>query len=195
MRIAGAPISWGVCEVPGWGHQMTAERVLTEMRAPGIEATEFGPDGFLPADPDTRAKTLASHGLAVVGGFVPMVLHDATVDRVADLEECAIAVGEKDPDADAEPLLDCGVHTAVVKLGPHGVLARTGDETVRVAPVPVEVVNGRAPATRSARRSATACCRAGRPSWYCGSPTPLARTSPPGWPAHRRCPPDCRSRN
>jgi len=85
MRIAGAPISWGVCEVPGWGHQMTAERVLTEMRAPGIEATEFGPDGFLPADPDTRAKTLASHGLAAVGGFVPVVLHDATVDPVADI--------------------------------------------------------------------------------------------------------------
>ena len=21
-RIAGAPISWGVCEVPGWGHQL-----------------------------------------------------------------------------------------------------------------------------------------------------------------------------
>jgi hypothetical protein len=27
-RIAAAPISWGVCEVPGWGHQMAAERVL-----------------------------------------------------------------------------------------------------------------------------------------------------------------------
>ena len=27
-RIAGAPISWGVCEVPGWGHQLPAELVL-----------------------------------------------------------------------------------------------------------------------------------------------------------------------
>ena len=27
-RIAGAPISWGVCEVPGWGYQLTPERVL-----------------------------------------------------------------------------------------------------------------------------------------------------------------------
>ena len=27
-RIAGAPISWGVCEVPGWGHQLAPERVL-----------------------------------------------------------------------------------------------------------------------------------------------------------------------
>jgi hypothetical protein len=30
-RIAAAPISWGVCEVPGWGAQMAAQRVLAEM--------------------------------------------------------------------------------------------------------------------------------------------------------------------
>ena len=28
-RIAAAPISWGVCEVPGWGHQMSPNRVLS----------------------------------------------------------------------------------------------------------------------------------------------------------------------
>jgi inosose dehydratase len=22
-RIAGAPISWGLCEVPGWGYQLS----------------------------------------------------------------------------------------------------------------------------------------------------------------------------
>jgi hypothetical protein len=27
-RIAAAPISWGVCEVPGWGRQTAPERVL-----------------------------------------------------------------------------------------------------------------------------------------------------------------------
>ena len=31
MRIAGAPISWGVCEVPGWGYQLPVDRVLREM--------------------------------------------------------------------------------------------------------------------------------------------------------------------
>ena len=29
MKIAGAPISWGVCEVPGWGFQMNPDRVLS----------------------------------------------------------------------------------------------------------------------------------------------------------------------
>ena len=36
MKIAGAPISWGVCEVPGWGYQLTPERVLAEMRDVGM---------------------------------------------------------------------------------------------------------------------------------------------------------------
>ena len=69
-RVAGAPISWGVCEVPGWGHQLTPDRVLTEMREVGLVATEFGPDGFLPDAPAEKAKVLAAHGLTAVGGFV-----------------------------------------------------------------------------------------------------------------------------
>ncbi len=86
MRLAGAPISWGVCEVPGWGHQLPPDRVLREMRAAGLTATEFGPDGFLPGDPAEKAATLSVHGLAAVGGFVPVVLHDPAIDplRQAD---------------------------------------------------------------------------------------------------------------
>jgi inosose dehydratase len=82
-RLAGAPISWGVCEVPGWGHQLAPERVLGEMRDLGLSATEFGPDGFLPKDAVERAALLASYGLRAIGGFVPVVLHDAAVDPVA----------------------------------------------------------------------------------------------------------------
>jgi len=47
-RIAAAPISWGVCEVPGWGWQYDAVTVLEQMREAGLAATEFGPEGFLP---------------------------------------------------------------------------------------------------------------------------------------------------
>ena len=39
-------------------------------------------------------------------------------------------------------LLDLGVELAIVKRGPEGVLARTRDERVEVAPVPVDVVCG-----------------------------------------------------
>ena len=74
-RVAGAPISWGVCEVPGWGYQLPADRVLAEMAALGLTATEFGPAGYLPTDPVQRSRLLAGHGLSAAGGFVPVVLH------------------------------------------------------------------------------------------------------------------------
>ena len=86
-RIAGAPISWGVCEVPGWGHQLPAERVLTEMAEAGLRATEFGPDGFLPDDPGERRALLKEHQLLAVGGFVPAVLHEPGHDPWPGVEE------------------------------------------------------------------------------------------------------------
>ena len=84
-RVAGAPISWGVCEVPGWGHQLGADRVLGEMRQLGLVATELGPDGFLPGDPAERAGLLDTYGLRAVGGFVPLVLHDPGRDPLAEV--------------------------------------------------------------------------------------------------------------
>jgi inosose dehydratase len=84
-QIAGAPISWGVCEVPGWGYQLSPGRVLTEMAEVGLAATEFGPDGFLPSDPAAMAGFLASHHLTAVGGFTPVVLHEPGHDPAAGI--------------------------------------------------------------------------------------------------------------
>ena len=61
---------------------------------------------------------------------------------VGNREECEVAVGETDPDRAAEALLDKGVELAIVKQGPKGVLARTRDDRVEVAPFPVQVLNG-----------------------------------------------------
>jgi len=61
--------------------------VLAEMRDLGLAATEFGPDGFLPAAPDQVAGLLAGHGLAAVGGFVPVVLHDRAQDPVPGVQQ------------------------------------------------------------------------------------------------------------
>ncbi|QQZ16018.1 MULTISPECIES: sugar phosphate isomerase/epimerase family protein [Rhodococcus] len=83
IRLAGAPISWGVCEVEGWGHQLDPDRVLTEMRGAGLAATELGPDGFLPSDPHELTNTLARYDMTAVGGFVPVLLHDPDQDAVA----------------------------------------------------------------------------------------------------------------
>lgn len=85
-RIAGAPISWGVCEVPGWGFQLSPERVLGDMRSLGLAATEFGPEGFLPDAPHDKAAVLQSYGLAAVGGFLPVLLHDPGHDPLPEVD-------------------------------------------------------------------------------------------------------------
>jgi inosose dehydratase len=76
-RLAAAPISWGICEVPGWGEQLPPDRVLAEMASIGITATELGALGWLPVDAHQRIEMLSQHGLSLLGGFVPVMLHDA----------------------------------------------------------------------------------------------------------------------
>jgi len=85
-RVAGAPISWGVCEVPDWGFQLEPGRVLSEMRGLGLAATEFGPVGFLEDEPAARAEQLAAYGLRAVGGFLPVLLHDPGHDPLPEVD-------------------------------------------------------------------------------------------------------------
>ncbi len=91
MKLAGAPISWGVCEVPNWGLQLAPDRVLSDMRALGVHATEAGPPGFLPADPAAARALLDSRGLRLVGGFVTAVLHESArrADELASVKRQA----------------------------------------------------------------------------------------------------------
>ena len=85
-RLAGAPISWGVCEVPGWGYQLDAETVLSQMRDLGLAATEFGPVGFLAEEPTALTAQLDGYGLQAVGGFLPVRLHDPRHDPLPEVE-------------------------------------------------------------------------------------------------------------
>src|SRR5262245_14128994 len=97
-KIAGAPISWGVCEVPGWGHQLDRDRVLAEMAGLGLAATELGPAGYLPPSPARRAALLGSYGLRAAGGFTPLVLHEPDRDPLPDAR--ATLRGFQDGDVD-----------------------------------------------------------------------------------------------
>ena len=161
-RIAGAPISWGVCEVPGWGWQYEPETVLTQMSEVGLSATEFGPDDFLPSDPAAKAQTLAAHDLQAVGQFVPVVLHDPGHDPLPEVERAmeglvaaqativvlAAATGQEG--YDARPVLDdegwatllanldrldaaATARGLTATLHPHvGTMVESGEETDRV---------------------------------------------------------------
>ncbi len=94
-RLAGAPISWGVCEVPGWGIMLPRERVLSEMRELGLKATELGALGYLGDQPGEIQALLSQSSLGAVGGFVPLTLHDPAKRAKAeqDAERAARLLG------------------------------------------------------------------------------------------------------
>jgi len=161
-RIAGAPISWGVCEVPGWGHQLDVDTVLGQMREVGIVATEFGPDGFLPDEAVAKAESLEAAGLRAVGQFVPVVLHDPDHDPVPEVESAiealtiaaattvVVAAATGVEGYDARPVLSdsqwdtllqnldlvtatAEAHGLTATLHPHvGTIVESGAETERV---------------------------------------------------------------
>lgn len=161
-RVAGAPISWGVCEVPGWGWQFDPATVLSQMRDVGLVGTEFGPDGFLPDEPSARAKTLADKGLRAVGGFLPVMLHDPAHDPVPEIEHAlegfiaagagtlVLAAATGTDGYDARPVLDdagwqvlltnlerldtlASRSGIVATLHPHvGTMVETADDVARV---------------------------------------------------------------
>ncbi|WP_329139038.1 TIM barrel protein [Streptomyces sp. NBC_01476] len=161
-RIAGAPISWGVCEVPGWGHQLQPDLVLRQMSEVGLSATEFGPEGFLPDAPADKAATLAAYGLRAVGQFVPVVLHDPGHDPLPEVEAAitgllaadagtvVVAAATGTDGYDARPALDeagwnhllanldrisaaASAAGLTATLHPHvGTMIETGEETRRV---------------------------------------------------------------
>lgn len=89
QRIAGAPISWGVCEAPGWGHEIAADRVLSEMSTLGLTVTELGPTGYLGATPKDVTAQLNRYGMRLIGGFLPVPLH---IDPELDLSEAEAAI-------------------------------------------------------------------------------------------------------
>jgi inosose dehydratase len=51
------------------------------MQQLGLTATEIGADGYLPVDPDALRVLLSSFDLRMIGGFVPVVIHDASQEQ------------------------------------------------------------------------------------------------------------------
>jgi inosose dehydratase len=157
-RIAAAPISWGVCEAPDWGYEMPAERVLSEMRSLGVRATELGPTGYLGEDPGQVRELLDRHGLRLVGGFLPVVLHvdgadlaeaEAAIRALADVGAQVVVLAARSVDGSYErrvPLDDgewrtllgnlervrdlAGQHGLAASLHPHAGTAIEGREAV-----------------------------------------------------------------
>jgi len=97
-RMATAPISWGICEVPGWGVQLPVDRVLAEMAEMGFSATELGSEGYLPSIPAELTSVLSQHNLELLAAFVPLLVHEPaeaeeTIRRAEDMAQLLQAAG------------------------------------------------------------------------------------------------------
>ena len=79
VRLGNAPCSWGVIEGIDEGDEGEGggyRRVLDEMRETGYAGTELGEWGFMPTDPARLREELDARGLALIGSWVSVFLHD-----------------------------------------------------------------------------------------------------------------------
>jgi inosose dehydratase len=96
--VANAPCSYGAFEITVGvlPDVPEAESVLSAIASAGYEGTELGPPGYL-GDRLTLRKSLEDHGLALVGGYIPIRFSEpehwtedlAAMDATLDLFDAA----------------------------------------------------------------------------------------------------------
>ena len=74
-KLALSPSCWGISEDKAWGHQIAADRVLSEAAAVGEGSITAGPPGFLPDRSDHARTLLRRLRVEVVAGQVHGILH------------------------------------------------------------------------------------------------------------------------
>lgn len=91
IRIANAPVSWGIYEFEEISPRYPYTQVLDEIVATGYTGLELGPWRYLPTDPAVLRPELESRGLQLLSSYVPVKLVDASTH--ADGAEHALKVG------------------------------------------------------------------------------------------------------
>jgi inosose dehydratase len=92
IRIANAPVSWGIYEFEGIEPKFPYQQVLDEIAETGHTGLELGPWGYLPTDPDVLRGELDKRGLQMLSAFVPVKL--VTAEAHGDAEAHALMVGK-----------------------------------------------------------------------------------------------------
>ncbi len=100
LRLANAPVSWGVMEVEGWSPPIPYGRVLDEIAAAGYQGTELGPYGYFPREPARLRGELARRSLALTSAFVPLRLKqregvEAVIERARVVGRLLVACGAR----------------------------------------------------------------------------------------------------
>jgi inosose dehydratase len=126
LRLASAPVTWGVWERTVERDDLAAPDLLLErVRELGYRAIELGPEGYFGTDEESVRRMLAGFGLELVGAFVALRLPDeAAFER--DLEELArvLAILASWPEAVAL-LADAGTPERFAAAGQPAELRRT----------------------------------------------------------------------
>lgn len=91
IKIASAPVSWGIYEFEGIEPKFAYSQVLDEIAGTGYTGIELGPYGYLPTDPAKLRDELQKRGLQLLSAFVPVKLVDASAHEAGAQE--ALKVG------------------------------------------------------------------------------------------------------
>lgn len=91
IKVASAPVSWGIYEFEGIEPKFHYTQVLDEIADTGHTGLELGPWGYLPTDPAVLREELDKRGLQLLSSFVPVKLVD--LDAHAEAEAFALKVG------------------------------------------------------------------------------------------------------
>ncbi len=98
IRVANAPVSWGIYEFEDVEPKFPFTRVLDEIAESGYRGTELGPYGYFPTDPAAQRRELEKRHLRMVSAFVPVELvsksaHEATTKEVIRVGTLLAALG------------------------------------------------------------------------------------------------------
>jgi inosose dehydratase len=91
IKLAAAPVSWGVTEVAEGVARLPWSQVMDEIKAAGYAATELGPYRYYPTSVAELRAALATRGLTLTSAFVPLPLHNVVALERAQDEALQIA--------------------------------------------------------------------------------------------------------
>ena len=102
IKVANAPVSWGVIEFDLEGQTAGPAQVLDEIQETGYNGTELGDWGFLPTDPEELGRALQARELELLGAFVPVALAEPEaraggISRALRAARLLAAVSGEDP--------------------------------------------------------------------------------------------------
>lgn len=96
IRVASAPVSWGIMEEVAVPKEYPYTRVLDEIAQAGYRGTELGPYGYLPSEPRKLSEELNRRQLSMCSAFIEFHLGDRSrhAEGVKNVEMTAALISQ-----------------------------------------------------------------------------------------------------